>query len=475
MTSAVPPERTPRPRRSKERTEREPAAVYPVDRRDAMFEKKATAVDQVRVPHLLETLFRQWKMIALVAISTLIGGTLQVESLPDEYDATALVAVGPRATVPSAGADTVRVVAPKYGEYIVAPSTVARVAPRVGEPPELLERAVSATVARDTGNIEIVARMRSPERAAVVANAFAREAINFSEEDSLLAGQLVALALPPAKPAAPRRRLMEGGVLLIGLVLGSAIALLLERSRPRVQSWREIGRLSGYPVLGTIPRDRSLRKSPRLAFAEPRIAAAARTLRANIEPALDGSRENVILLTSPKAGDGKSAVSAMLGESLARLGMSVLIVDADLHRPTLAEIANVRRSAALGDVLRKIKSLDDAIVPGWREGLFVLATAAEHDAGDLLARHFSEVLNAARERFDVVIVDSPPILGTDDARTLARLADTVLLVVSSGTLVQDIHDAVAALEAVAAHVGGVVANRFRNSETSDYGYYGAAR
>lgn len=441
-----------------------------------MFERKATAVDQVRVPHLLEALLRQWKLIAVVAISTLIGGTLQVESLPDEYDAKALVAVGPRATVPSAGADTVRVVAPKYGEYIVAPSTVARVAPRVGEPPELLERAVSATVARDTGNIEIVARMRSPERAAVVANAFAREAISFSDEDSLLAGQMVALALPPAKPAAPQRRLMEGGVLLIGLVLGSASALLLERSRPRVRSWREIGRLSGYPVLGTIPRDRSLRKSPRLAFAEPRIAAAARTLRANIEPALDGSRKNVILLTSPKPGDGKSAVSAMLGESLARLGMSVLLVDADLHRPSLARIGNVPRSAGgLGDVLRETKSLDDAIVPGWREGLFLLPTAAEPDAGDLLARHFSDVLDTARERFDVVIVDSPPILGTDDTRTLARLVDTVLLVVTSGTLVQDLHDAVAALEGVAARVGGTVANRFRNSETSDYGYYGAAR
>ena len=109
--------------------------------------------------------------------------------------------------------------------------------------------------------------------------------------------------------------------------------------------------------------------------------------------------------------------------------------------------------------------------------LGVLPTSVDPDAGDLLARRFADVLMEARERFDVIVVDAPPLLGGDDARTLATLCDGVLMVVGSETLATSVSEAASALDALGVRVLGAVANRARDPKGfgayGTYGLYGA--
>jgi capsular exopolysaccharide synthesis family protein len=439
-----------------------PAAQELAEER-SVKERARGPVSEGGLPDLLEVLRWRWKSILLVALVFIAGATVYVESLPSEYEGRALVAVGPRPNVASAGADTVRVVAPKYVAYATARSTIERVAPTIGEDPAELADAIDANVATDTGNVTITARLRTPERAARAANAFARDVVRFSREDPLLKGQVVATALPDDDPAAPPRRLLEAAGALAGILLALGLGLVLERGRPRLRSWREMAKLTGYPVVGRIPPSRTLRKKPMLAFSDPEAASAFRILRANVEPQLREAAVDFIVVTSPAPGDGKTTVAALLAESLGRIDLKVLLVDADLRRPGLARFANVKADPGLSTILRNGGSLNGAVRSGWSENLWLLPTTHDSEAGDLLARHFSDVLDEAYANFDVVVVDTPPLLGTDDARILATMAKGILLVVSANTNATTLNDAILAIEALKAPLLGIVGNRFRES------------
>jgi capsular exopolysaccharide synthesis family protein len=420
------------------------------------------------LPELFDALRWRWRPTALIALLFFLGATLYVEQLPSQYDGKALIAISPRPTAQNASSDTVRVGAPKYVEYATAPATVRDVARSLGEDEQTLRNAVSAHVATDTGNVTITVRLPSPTRAARAANAFADHVLAFSKNDALLTAELVAPALAPDAPSAPPRRLLEAAALLVGLMLGIVASLLLERGRPRVRTWRDLARSSGYPVVGRIPPSRALHKGPAEAFSDIQAASSFRILRANLEPQLREGQVDVIIVTSPSPSDGKTTVTTLLGEALGRLGMRVLLVDADLRRPGFSRVTGVAPRPGLAEVLRGETSVLGAAQKGWSDNVWILATAHDPEAGDLLARRFTEVIDEAKESFDLILIDTPPILSTDDARTMATMAKGILLVVSRGTLARSMSEAVLAIEALQAPLMGIVANRFKESSAPYY-------
>jgi capsular exopolysaccharide synthesis family protein len=310
--------------------------------------------------------------------------------------------------------------------------------------------------------------MRSPAQAADAANAYAAAVEQFSRRDPLLTAQTVAAAVAPRAPAAPPRRLLEAAALLIGLLLGVGVSVVIERARPRLRSWRDIAKVTGYPVVGRVPGVRVLHSRPTEAFADARTGSAFRTLRANLEPQLRDRKIDVILVTSPGKSDGKTTVAALLAESFGRLGMSVLLVDADLKRPSVGRIANLDGRPGLSAVLRGRASLDDSVQAGWIDHLSLLPTTADADAGDLLARRFSDVVQEARSQYDLIVIDTPPLLGTDDARAIARVANAVLLVVSAGSMADPVNEAILAVEALNAPLLGIIGNRLKESRSLYY-------
>jgi capsular exopolysaccharide synthesis family protein len=417
------------------------------------------------LPELLDALRWRWKPTVLIALLFTLGATLYVESLPSQYDGKALLSIGPRLGQDSS---VVRVVGPKYPAYVTAPSTVRQVAPAIGEDPGTIEKAIDSNIATDTGNMKIVCRLPDRNRAAVCANAFSAKALAFSKTDRILTAQNVAPALPPDSAAAPPRRLLELASLFIGCLLGIVASLLLERGRPRLRSWRDLARTSGYPVVGRIPPSRALKQGPVAAFSDLRTASAFRILRANIEPQLREGNIDLIVVTSPGPADGKTTTVTLLGEAIGRLGMRVLLIDGDLRRPGFSRAAGVDPHPGFAEVLRGQIPLMEAAHEGWAENVWILPTAHDPDAGDLLSRRLGPVLDEARENFDLVMIDTPPLLSTDDARTIATAAKGILLVVTRGTLSRSVTEAVVAIEALQAPLMGIVANRFKEATVPYY-------
>jgi polysaccharide biosynthesis transport protein len=420
------------------------------------------------LPELLDALRWRWKLIALIAIAVFVGAAAYVETLPNEFEGESIVAFAPRPKVDAANADTVRITLPRYVAYVTAPSTVEEVATELGEDAGEIGDSLDAQNPSETGNLVITSRLDSSERAAAVANAFADAAVDESLSDELLTADVIAVALPSSSPAGPPRRLLEGAALVVGLALGIAVSFLMERGRPRLHSWREIASLTGYSMLGKVPDARVLRTRPSEAFADPQVGAAFRTLRTNLESRLSEKSPNIIVVTSPSKGDGKTTIAALFAESLARLGLRVLLLDADLRRPGVSRTFRFPPSPGMSETLRGESSIDSSVQDSWVDNLWVLPTRADPDAGDLLATKFNDMMRDVKEKYDVIVADTPPLLGTDDARTLATMANGVLLVVSSKTLAGTVSEAVLSLETLNAPVLGVIGNRIRESRGSSY-------
>jgi capsular exopolysaccharide synthesis family protein len=429
--------------------------------------------DQERgLRELLDTLRWHWKIIVPIVVGTFLLATAYVASLPSTYTSESVVAFSPRPEAETASADTVRVVVPKYLAYVTAPVTITEVATELGEQPGAISEGLDAEVEIETGNLRISMELTSAQRASRAANAFAEQVIQFAEPDNLLEAQLVAEAATPTDPSGPPRRLLQAAAIAFGLLLGIAVAFIIETQRPRLRSWTDMARMTGYRVIGRVPASRRLKNRPREALAEPVIGSAFRTLRANLDREAQERPLDVLVVTSAEQGEGKTTVSGLLAESIARLGTKVLLIDADLRRPQVSRTYRIEESPGLSSVLRGETALEDAIRPGWCEGLDVLPTSVDPEASDLLVRRFKEITDEARERYEMIVVDTAPLLGVADARSLAAGASGVLLVLVARQRGDVVNEAVLALETIKAPVLGVVGNRLRETARA-YAYHRA--
>ena len=451
---------------------------------------------------LLYTLKSRAPLILLVMFSVGLGAFFYVERLPSEYEARTILSISPDPNSTTSNADTIRLLTSKYVAFAGAPATITKVAAEVGQDVEDLQAALDVTSEADTGNIVIAVELTDPRKAASAANELASETELFAERDALVDAEIVAPALLPRTPSNPPRRLLEAAALMAGFILAVALVFLLERGRPTLRTWREIESQAGYPVIARVPASKRIKSDPTKALADPQIGAVFRTLRTYLQwrprsessgespktwlatssalpgqtasalPSLKGAVGGTtsILVTSPEAGNGKTSVAALFAESLARIGAKVLLVDADLHRPALARMIGDDVGRGFAAVLREQSPASSEIRAGWTEGLWLLPTVGDHESGDLLATRLDPFIQATNGKVDAIIFDSPMILGTDDALTLATHVDSVLLVIPARSTARRVHEAVLALQSVNANVLGVVANKLREKLNPYYTY-----
>jgi non-specific protein-tyrosine kinase len=211
-----------------------------------------------------------------------------------------------------------------------------------------------------------------------------------------------------------------------------------------------------------------------ITISNPRspVAEAYRTLRTNLEFSNLDKSLRTILVTSAGAEEGKSTTLANLAVTLAQGGKQVILVDADLRRPTQHQIFGVRNTPGLSDMVRDDNllanpPLQDTAVPS----LKVLASGPlpPNPAEILGSTRLREILAALLERADIVLFDAPPVLAVTDAAVLSSRVDGVLLVVSAGkTKRENAKKAQAQLDKIKARVIGAVVNNVKADGGSSY-------
>lgn len=272
----------------------------------------------------------------------------------------------------------------------------------------------------------------------------------------------------PAKPNV-KLNLILGAVM--GLALGLALAFFLEFLDTSVKSIDDVERLLGVPVLAVIPKNVGLLHDM---DGMPPDAEAYRILRTNIEFNRPDPQANVISVVSGGAGEGKSTTMVNLATVCAQGGYTTLIIDGDLRRPRIHNMFNVNNQVGLSSFLSQHVPLEEVVIRTPIENLYLLPSGPmpADSAGLLNSKEFKSLLLDLKTRFDVILIDSPPILGVSDASVLAAEADMTMIVVQHRKLplhmLQRVKNAV---DGIGGKVLGVVLNNVDIRTDTTYGYY----
>lgn len=259
--------------------------------------------------------------------------------------------------------------------------------------------------------------------------------------------------------------------LVVGLVFGVGIAFFLEYIDTSVKSLEDVERYLQVPVLAVIPKDVGVLFKQHGMSPD---AEAYRILRTNIEFNRKNPEDNAITVVSGGAGEGKSTTLVNLAYICAQGGYTTLMIDADLRRPRLHTFFDINNSVGLTNYLTTELMLEDVILQSPVDNLYFMPSGIlpADAAGILNSRRMSELIQDVKQRFDLVLVDSPPILGVSDASVLASEVDLTMIVVQHRKLPRNMLVRVKqAVENVGGHVIGVVLNNVDIRSDSQYQYY----
>jgi protein-tyrosine kinase len=218
-------------------------------------------------------------------------------------------------------------------------------------------------------------------------------------------------------------------------------------------------------------------KEPLITLEDPRspVAEAYRTLRTNLQFAGVAKALRTLVVTSATPSEGKTTTTCNLAVVTAQSGKKVLLIDADLRKPKIHHLFYVSNRIGLTNVLAGQKRLDDAIIPMKEiKDLYVLPSGIlpPNPAELLGSQAMKELLEGVLEYFDMVLIDSPPVLAVTDAQVLSTITDGVLLVTAAGKVSRDqALKAKQSLEMVGANIVGVVLNQKKIERDQGYYYY----
>lgn len=290
---------------------------------------------------------------------------------------------------------------------------------------------------------------------------------------------LVTPAQTPASPSSPKPAQDALLGLVGGLAVGLGAAFLRESLDDRLTSKEAAEHAGGIPVLAMTPVVTSWRHRKRplvVTVADPVSPAAEsyRSLRTSLQFARQGQQLRCLVVTSPGVNEGKTATMANLGVVFAQAGEAVVIVSGDLRRPRIGEFFGLDERAGLSNVLLDQLTLEEALLPIPDFGRLTLLPAGPvppNPAELLNSARAQEVISRLRQHFELVLIDSPPVLPVTDPAVLARYADATLLLAAAGqTRRSDLHRAVERLEQVHTTILGIVLNKVTRQTERNYGY-----
>jgi polysaccharide biosynthesis transport protein len=287
-------------------------------------------------------------------------------------------------------------------------------------------------------------------------------------------------ARPAHKPSQPQKSRYMAIALVMGLMLGGGLGLLRDFMDQTLRSAEEISAVLGMPVLGVVPsmsRRESIVNRGQKTYLDSKSqwAEAYRTIRTAVFFSAPKGEAKTILITSPTPGDGKTTLASNLGIAMAQAGQKVLIVDADFRKPMQHRIFQLNHeNRGLSSILAGISTLEEAVQRTDVEGLDLLACgpSVPNPAEILNSESFAGLLERLTEKYDRIVLDSPPVMPVTDAQILGALCNVTLLVLRAEKSTRKAgQQAQHGLLSVGARVLGVIVNDV--PKKGRYGYYGS--
>jgi capsular exopolysaccharide synthesis family protein len=372
-----------------------------------------------------------------------------------------------------------------YVQLIKTDRLTSRVAKDINN--DMTAEQIGATIsaAGDLNTVLLTATITdtSPARSLQIATSISTQFVELvSEVESGASGTAPAVRLdvvngPTLNPTAvapePIRNIGLG--LVLGLLLGIGLAVLRDTMDKSVRSVDDVQDAAGAPVIAAIPFDEEAKKSPLILDSHTKSirAEAFRQLRTNLQFIEAAKPIKVIVLTSSVSEEGKSSTAANVAVTFAEANFRVLLIEGDLRRPRVADYLGLEGSLGLTNVLAGQVALGDVLQRWGRGGLTVLASGSvppnpsELLGGDSMAR----LMKTLRDSFDMIIIDTPPLLPVTDGAILAAAADGAVMVVRHGSTTKiQVATAVRSLTAVDARLLGCVLNMVPTKGVDAYGY-----
>jgi len=433
-------------------------------------------------------IFRSWLVIVLLVVVGAGGGYVVAKLTPDTYRSTGAVLV----TSDRGDSTSELVQGSAYVQNLVATYVLLARSELVLQPvideldldttPRALASTISASSPLNSVVIEVSATSGSPRLAQQITEAVMTSLATVVSNDVAPQANgeptvrltVIQNADQPKFPFAPSTRnyVLLGG--LAGLALGVAFSVLRAFAWQTVRSRADIGRLTSVPVLGEVVETRRGVRLPAAVLKDP-LGIEAETVRgvaANLNfLKVDGGLKSIVV-TSAASGEAKSSLVIALGIMIAESSRRVLLIDADLRSPSLAEYTQLDGGVGLTNVLIGEATLAEAVQDWGADGLSVLTSGADapNPSQLLTSQRMTDLLEEARAEFDFIVIDCAPLLAVTDATWLGNQADGALLaVLYDKTRAHNLEKVVTAAAVGGLNLLGAVLTRVPRRGVSRYG------
>lgn len=345
---------------------------------------------------------------------------------------------------------------------------------------------LTATNPTNTAFVNITAETEDAKQASDIANSVAESLSNVVEKSLHASGKespvklsVVQRAAEPITPSSPNVALYLAVGLVAGLILGVFATLIRDLMATRVKESRDLQDIINAPIMGRIPTDESLQERGKpLIISNPsgRITEEFRRIRTNLSftSKVEGSDARMIVISSVEPSEGKTTVSVNVAVALAENGAKVLLIDADLRHPSVADHIGLEGGAGLTHVLSDQATVKDAVQRYWKPNLHILPAGPKPLNASMLlnSKTMSKLLDTALHTYDYVIVDTAPLVVADDAAVFGAKGNGIVLVSGCDvTMKRDLKEIAVQLDNLNVPVMGFVFNFAKERKVSANGTY----
>lgn len=344
---------------------------------------------------------------------------------------------------------------------------------------------LTVTNPTNTAFVSITAETGDAKQASDIANSVAESLSNVVEKSLYASGKespvklsVVQRAAEPISPSSPKVALYLAVGLVAGLILGVFATLIRDLMATRVEEASDLQDIINAPIMGRIPTDESLQSNKPIIVSNPagRIAEEFRRIRTNLSfiSKVEGSDARMIVISSVGPSEGKTTVSVNVAAALAENGAKVLLIDADLRHPSVAERLSLEGGAGLTHVLSGQATVKDVVQRYWKPNLHILPAGPKPPNASMLlnSKTMTELLDAALQTYDYVIVDTSPMVVANDATVFGSKSDGIVLVSGRDvTMKRDLKDIAVQLDNLNVPVVGFVFNFEKERKSSTNGNY----